>query len=134
MQKIIYNAENDLNESLDDATDVLRKTPLLSVDMDGNVSMRGSQNVKFLVNGKESTFFSGSPSDALKMIPADEIKSIEVITSPTAKYEGEGDAGIINIITKRKQILGFNASNGNRISILIEEALRPGAADLFHFA
>ena len=114
MEKIIYNAENDLNESLDDATDVLRKTPLLSVDMDGNVSLRGSQNVKFLVNGKESTFFSGSPSDALKMIPADEIKSIEVITSPTAKYEGEGDAGIINIITKRKQILGFNATvNGS---------------------
>ena len=114
MEKIIYNAENDLNESLDDATDDLRKTPLLSVDMDGNVSLRGSQNVKFLVNGKESTFFSGSPSDALKMIPADEIKSIEVITSPTAKYEGEGDAGIINIITKRKQIIGFNATvNGS---------------------
>lgn len=114
MEKIIYNAENDLNESLDDATDVLRKTPLLSVDMDGKVSLRGSQSVKFLVNGKESTFFSGSPSDALKMIPADEIKSVEVITSPTAKYEGEGDAGIINIITKRKQIVGFNATvNGS---------------------
>ena len=60
MEKIVYNAENDLNESLDDASDVLRKTPLLSVDMDGNVSLRGSRGVKFLVNGKESTFLMGT--------------------------------------------------------------------------
>lgn len=114
MEKIIYNAENDLNESLDDASDVLRKTPLLSVDMDGNVSLRGSRGVKFLVNGKESTFFSGDAASALKMIPAEEVKSVEVITSPTAKYDGEGQAGIINIITKKKEITGFNATvNGS---------------------
>ena len=53
MEKIVYNAENDLNEGLDDATDVLRKTPLLSVDLEGNVNLRGSSNIKFLVNGKE---------------------------------------------------------------------------------
>jgi hypothetical protein len=110
MEKIVYNAENDLNESLDDATDVLRKTPLLSVDLDGNVSLRGSSNVKFLVNGKESTFFSSSASDALQMIPADQVKSVEVITSPTAKYEGEGSSGIINIITQQKNIKGFKSS------------------------
>lgn len=114
MEKIVYNAENDLNESLDDASDVLRKTPLLSVDMDGNVSLRGSRGVKFLVNGKESTFFSGDAASALKMIPAEEVKSVEVITSPTAKYDGEGQAGIINIITKKKEITGFNATvNGS---------------------
>ena len=110
MEKIVYNAENDLNESLDDATDALRKTPLLSVDLEGNVSLRGSSNVKFLVNGKESTFFSGSASDALQMIPADQVKSVEVITSPTAKYEGEGSSGIINIITQKKSIKGFKSS------------------------
>ena len=110
MEKIVYNAENDLNESLDDATDVLRKTPLLSVDLEGNVSLRGSSNVKFLVNGKESTFFSSSAADALQMIPADQVKSVEVITSPTAKYEGEGSSGIINIITQQKSIRGFKSS------------------------
>lgn len=110
MEKIVYNAENDLNESLDDATDVLRKTPLLSVDMEGNVNLRGSSNVKFLVNGKESSFFSSSPSDALQMIPAEQVKSVEVITSPTAKYDGEGESGIINIITQQKQITGFKST------------------------
>ena len=120
MEKIVYNAENDLNEGLDDATDVLRKTPLLSVDLEGNVNLRGSSNIKFLVNGKESTFFSGSATDALQMIPAEQVKSVEVITSPTAKYDGEGGAGIINIITQQKQISGFkstiNGSVGTRVN------------------
>ena len=120
MEKIVYNAENDLNEGLDDAADVLRKAPLLSVDLEGNVSLRGSQNIKFLVNGKESTFFSGSASEALQMIPAEQVKSVEVITSPTAKYDGEGGAGIINIITQQKQISGFkatvNGSIGTRVN------------------
>lgn len=120
MEKIVYNAENDLNEGLDDATDVLRKTPLLSVDLEGNVNLRGSSNIKFLVNGKESTFFSGSAADALQMIPAEQVKSVEVITSPTAKYDGEGGAGIINIITQQKQISGFkstiNGSIGTRVN------------------
>jgi ferric enterobactin receptor len=120
IDKIVYNAENDMNEGLNDATDVLRKTPLLTVDLEGEVSLRGSKNIKFLVNGKASTFFSSDIATALQMIPADEIKSIEVITSPGAKYDGEGDAGIVNIITKRKVIDGykstFNGSFGNRMN------------------
>lgn len=110
IDKIVYNAENDLNDSEDDATDVLRKAPLLSVDLDGKVSLRGSKNIKFLVNGKASSFFSSDVSSALQMIPADQIKKVEVITSPGAKYEGEGDAGIVNIITKKTIIDGYNAS------------------------
>ena len=110
IDKVVYNAENDLNDSENDATDVLRKAPLLSVDLDGNVSLRGSKNIKFLVNGKASSFFSSDISSALQLIPADQIKTIEVITSPGAKYEGEGDAGIVNIITKKKIIDGYNAS------------------------
>ena len=120
MEKIVYNAENDMNEGLDDATDVLRKTPLLSVDLEGNVNLRGSSNIKFLVNGKESTFFSNDAADALQMIPAEQIKSVEVITSPTAKYDGEGSAGIVNIITQQKKISGFkstiNGSVGTRVN------------------
>ena len=110
IDKIVYNAENDLNETENNATDVLRKTPLVSVDLEDNISLRGSRNIKFLVNGKASSFFSSDVSTALQMIPADEIKSIEVITSPGAKFDGDGDAGIINIVTKKKRIDGYKAS------------------------
>ena len=110
IDKIIYNAENDLNETENNATDVLRKTPLVSVDLEDNISLRGSRNIKFLVNGKASSFFSSDVNTALQMIPADEIKSIEVITSPGAKFDGDGDAGIINIVTKKKRIDGYKAS------------------------
>lgn len=120
IDKIVYNAENDVNEGLSDATDVLRKAPLLSVDLDGNVELRGSKNIKFLMNGKASTFLTGDLASALKMIPSDQIKSVEIITSPGAKYDGEGDAGIVNIITKKKLIDGYKAtidgSAGTRVN------------------
>ena len=110
IDKIVYNAEHDMNEGLIDATDVLRKAPLLTVDLEGEVSLRGSKNIKFLINGKASSFFTSDIATALQMIPADEIKSVEIITSPGAKYDGEGDAGIVNIITKRKVIDGYKST------------------------
>ena len=121
IEKIVYNVENDLDQSANDGIDVIRNAPLVSVDIDDKISLRGSENVKFLLNGKTSSFLhSGNISDVLQTIPAEQIKSIEVITSPGAKYDAEGDAGIINIITNQKNIEGFNAgintNTGTRVN------------------
>ncbi len=89
---------------------MMRKVPLLSLDADDNIQLKGSANYKILINGKPSTMIARSPKDVLRSMPASSIQKIEVITTPPAKYDSEGLAGIINIITTKKIDNGYNGS------------------------
>ncbi|HEY4194923.1 MAG TPA: TonB-dependent receptor [Mucilaginibacter sp.] len=110
IDKMVYNVANDLTSQGGSASDVLQKVPQITVDIDGNVELQGNANIRFLINGKPSSIFGASLADALQSIPASQIKSIEVITSPGAKYDANGTGGIINIILKDSKIQGVNGN------------------------
>jgi outer membrane receptor protein involved in Fe transport len=118
--KIIYNAEKDITSQSGVATDVLKKVPQVSVDADGNVELQGSGGIRFLINGKPSTIFGSNITDVLQSIPADQIKSIEVITNPGAKYDAQGTGGIINIILKHNSIQGINGNASLTLGTITE--------------
>lgn len=110
IDKITYNVAADPETPVNTVLDMLRKVPLLSVDAEDNVLMQGQSNYKVLVNGKSSPMMDRSFKDVVRSMPAGSIKNIEVITNPSSRYEAEGIGGIINIITNRSTIGGFNGS------------------------
>lgn len=108
--KITYSMESDPEAQANNALEMLRKVPLITVDAEENISLNGQTNFKVLVNGKTSSMMSSNFKEALKSLPANTIKDIEVITNPSSKYDAEGVGGIINIITAKKTINGYNGS------------------------
>jgi outer membrane receptor protein involved in Fe transport len=114
VDRISYDVQADPESKALTALDMMRKVPLLTVDAEDNIKLKGSGNYKILINGKESALVAKSPSDVLRAMPATNIEKIEVITTPPAKYDAEGLAGIINIITKKNADQGYNANINGR--------------------
>lgn len=111
LDKKTYDPSTDLISKGGNLQDVLTNVPSVSVDTDGTITMRGSSNVKFLINGKPSALLGiDDGANALQSIPADQIERIEVISNPSSKFEASGTAGILNIILKKNKKTGFNGS------------------------
>lgn len=110
IDKMSYNTAADPETPALTALEMMRKVPMLTVDGEDNLQLKGQSDYKILVNGKPSTMMTKNYKDVLKSMPASSIVRIEVITNPPAKYDAEGVGGLINIITNRKAVDGFNGS------------------------
>ena len=110
LDKKIYNIGKDLTTAGGTVSDALNNVPSVSVDIEGGISLRGNENVRILINGKPSALAGFGDSNVLSQLPAEAIERVEVITSPSARYDAEGTAGILNIILRQKETLGFNGS------------------------
>lgn len=110
LDKKIYNIGKDLTTKGGTVSDALSNVPSVSVDVEGGISLRGNENVRVLINGKPSAMAGFGSTNVLSQLPADAIDRVEVITSPSARYDAEGTAGIINIILRKDKTLGFNGS------------------------
>ena len=109
LDKRVFNIEKDLSNVGRNASDILGNLPSVTVDVDGTVSLRGSENVRILIDGKPSGLTSRDP-EALRMLQGNLIQSIEVITNPSSRYDAAGEVGIINIVLKKNQEKGVNGS------------------------
>ncbi len=110
LDKKIYNVGSDLTVRGGTVRDVLDNVPSVSVDLEGNVALRGNENVTILINGKPSGLVGLNSTDALRQLPAESIERVEVITSPSARYDAEGTGGILNIILRRSKLQGLNGA------------------------
>ena len=110
VDRLTYDIQADPENKVLNVLDMMRKVPLLSVDGEDNLQLKGNSNFKILLNGKPSGMLSNNLKDVLKSMSAADIEKIEVITTPPSKYDSEGLAGLINIITKKKVDNGYNAN------------------------
>lgn len=110
LDKRVFNVGKDLANAGGNASDILMNLPSISVDPQGNVLLRGSSNVRILIDGKPSGLVSFKGGSGLRQLPANLVERVEVITNPSARYEAEGMAGVINIILKKDAKQGFNGS------------------------
>ena len=123
LDKKIYNIGKDITTSGGNVSDALNNVPSVTVDVDGAIALRGNSNVRILINGRPSAMAGFGSTDALRQLPADAIESVEVITSPSARYDAEGTAGILNIILKKQKTLGFNGSVNTSIGFPVASQL-----------
>lgn len=110
LDKKVYNIGKDLSNLGGSATDILDNLPSVQVDVEGNVSLRGSENVRILIDGKPSGLVGLSSNDALRQINSNMVASVEIITNPSARYDAEGEAGIINLVLRKENNNGLNGS------------------------
>lgn len=123
LDKKIYNIGKDLTAGGATVSDALNNVPSVTVDVDGTIALRGNENVKILINGKPSAIAGFGSTDALRQLPADAIERVEVITSPSARYDAEGTAGILNIILKKEKTLGVNGSLTSTIGVPLNSSV-----------
>ncbi len=123
LDKKIYNVGQDITVKGGNVSDVLANIPSIDVDFDGNISLRGNSNVRILINGKPSGLVGLSGPQGLRSLPSESIEKVEVVTSPSARYSAEGTAGILNIILKKQNLLGFNGNFNFNLGIPRNEGL-----------
>lgn len=110
LDKRVFNVGKDLANIGGNASDILNNMPSVTVDVEGNVALRGSGNVRILIDGKQSGMVGLNPAEALRQIPADLIESVEIITNPSSRYDAEGEVGILNIVMKKNIRYGLNGT------------------------
>lgn len=110
IDKKVFSVDQSLVSEGGSASDLLQNVPSVQSDIDGNISLRGSTGVKVLIDGKPSMIAGGNVAQILQSLPASSIESVELITNPSAKYDAEGQSGIINIVLKKNTKLGLNGS------------------------